>query len=298
MRIFTNVCKRFFLLIFISTFIISLMGCVKNNDNEGINVFSYNMKYESETGGGDPVYTWERRLPGIVDSFERYSADIVGTQELRKWQLDGLMSSLDSKYVAYGEPRYLEADEHCSIIYNSDRFTFIEGDTLWLSDTPEVVGSKSWDTALPRIVTYAMLLDDVTNKEFVVFNIHLDHRSESARRNGLNLVVELMLDFEDYPIILTGDFNMYDDSGDFESLNNQSDIFGNTFTPFQDQFDPNGKTSHGFNGGIEGKPIDYIYYSLSKFTVLETSIIYDKWEDRFFLSDHYPVYSILYFNEE
>lgn len=296
MKNFTNNCKRFILIMILSIASISLMGCSKTGD-EGLSVFSYNMKYESQTGGGDLVYTWERRLPGIVNSFKEYEADIVGTQELRKWQLDELMSSLDEKYVAYGEPRYLEDDEHSVIIYDSSRFTFVEGDTLWLSETPEVVGSKSWNTSLPRIVTYAKLLDTETDNEFVVFNTHLDHRSELARRNGLNFIVDLMLEYKEYPIILTGDFNMYSDSEDFVSLTNQSELFGNTFTPFQEQFDPNGLTSHGFNGGVEGKAIDYIYYSLSEFTVSQTSIVYDKWDDRFYLSDHYPVYSILYFKE-
>ncbi len=300
MRIYASYCKRLFLFILLGGLSIGLFGCDKEEDRDekAINVFSYNMKFESQAGGGDPIYTWERRLPGIVNSFNQYNADIVGTQELRQWQLDELMTSLDDKYVAYGESRYLEDDEHCSIIYNSDRFTFLEGDTLWLSETPEVVGSKSWDTSLPRIVTFIKFLDTVTETEFIVFNTHLDHRSELARKNGLNMIVNLMLEYVEYPIILTGDFNMYFDSENFEALKNQSDIFVNTFDVFPDEFDPNGLTSHGWLGGTEGKAIDFIFYSLSKFTVLNTDIIYDRWDDRFYLSDHYSVYSVLHFIED
>ena len=286
--------KRLTIVALLSVFTYSLIGCSKDED-EGIHVLTYNMKFESEAGGGDPVYTWERRLPGIVKSFEDYNADIVGSQELRKWQLDELMSDLSDKYAYVGEPRYLEDDEHSVIIYNQERFEYLEGDTIWLSETPEIVGSKSWDTSLPRIVTYGKFIDTLTDIELYVFNTHLDHRSELARKNGLALIVDLMLEFEDYPIILTGDFNMNLDSENFVALTERSDLYNDTFSPFEDQFDPNGLTSHGFMGGIEGKAIDFIFYTTSSFTLEKTIIVRDKWEDRFFLSDHYPVYSKLYF---
>ena len=41
-----------------------------------------------------------------------------------------------------------------------------------------------------------------------------------------------MLEVTDYPIILTGDFNMYYDSEDFAAIKEQDDIFSDTFTPF------------------------------------------------------------------
>lgn len=286
-----SLCKRFTFVLVVIGFTLFLTACKKANDEFTLNVLSYNMKFESKTGGGDPIYTWARRKPGIVQSFKDYKADIVGTQELEKWQLDELMEALGDKYTAVGEPRYLPNSEHSAIIYRSDKFEYIEGDTIWLSETPDVRGSKSWDSAHPRILTYGKFRDKAHDVEFYFFNTHLDHRSQLARKEGLKIIVDRMLMVKDYPIILTGDFNMYLDSEEMEAINNQKELFSDTFTPFAPEFDVDGLTSHGFQGGTVGKPIDFIFYSKNTLDVVKTKIIRDKWEDRFYLSDHYPVYS-------
>lgn len=269
-----------------------------NDANEvKINVMSYNMKFENLTGG-DPIYSWKNRLPGIVKSFSDYDADIVGTQELQKWQYDQLLNELGEKWAGVGEPRFTSNDERSAIIYRSDILEYVEGETIWLSETPNLRGSKSWDTAHPRILTYGKFKHLKTNLEFYFFNTHLDHKSALARKKGLELIVDYMMEVKDYPIILTGDFNMYIDSPDFEAIKNVDDIFSDTFSPFAPKFDKNGRTSHGFNGGIEGKPIDFIFYTKSKIVLLNTEIIRDKYQDRFYLSDHYPVYSQFKINIE
>lgn len=284
------ICKRLSIVL-MPLFLLGMLFACSNEVDDSLHVLSYNMKFESQAGGGDPVYTWEKRLPGIVRSFSDYKANIIGTQELEKWQLDELMDSLDNRYDYVGESRYLENDEHSAIIYDADRFEYLEGDTLWLSETPEQRGSKSWDSAHPRIVTFGKFLDTNTDTEFYVFNTHLDHRSAEAREQGLSMIVEMMVELQEYPIVLTGDFNMHLDSENFAPIHEYDEMFTDTFTPFEDEFDPDGLTSHGFMGGTEGEPIDFIFYSVDYFSLEETLIVRDKWEDRYYLSDHYPVYS-------
>jgi endonuclease/exonuclease/phosphatase family metal-dependent hydrolase len=45
---------------------------------------------------------------------------------------------------------------------------------FWLSETSDVV-SKGWDAAYNRICTYVRLLDKKANKQFGVFNTHLEN---------------------------------------------------------------------------------------------------------------------------
>lgn len=236
------------------------------------------------------VHAWQNRLPGIVHLLNTYDVHIVGTQELRKWQYDQLLTSLGPNWSGIGETRNTPQDENNAIIYRSDLFDYIEGNTLWLSDTPHVVGSKSWGNNLPRIVTYGLFRHKQTGYEFYFFNTHLDHQSDLAKEKGLEMIVNLMLTLTDYPIIFTGDFNMVPDVSGMNVIHQQSDYFMDTFTPFSDNFAIHGKTSHGFNGGSQGKPIDYIYYSVEHFQVLSTEIITETWGDTYY-SDHYPVYS-------
>lgn len=296
MNLFVKKWKRLLLMALFPILIISSYSCSSNSSDDKdkevkINVMSYNMKFENITGGGDPIYTWKNRLPGIVKSFSDYDVHFAGTQELQKWQYDQLLEKLGDNYQGVGEARFTASDEHSAIVYRSDLFEYVEGETIWLSETPNVRGSKSWNTAHPRILTYGKFKHKATNAEFYFFNTHLDHKSNLARQKGLELIVNYMLEVTDYPIILTGDFNMYYDSEDFAAIKEQDDIFSDTFTPFSSKFEPNGKTSHGYNGGIEGKPIDFIFYTKASMELLDTDIIRDRYEDRYYLSDHYPVYS-------
>jgi len=79
--------------------------------------------------------------------------------------------------------------EGCSIFYRTDRFEEIESGHFWLSETPEVK-SKDWGSAHYRICVYVCLKDRNTGKEFIVFNTHLDHKSEEARIKGIEVVLD------------------------------------------------------------------------------------------------------------
>jgi hypothetical protein len=60
---------------------------------------------------------------------------------------------------------------------------------FWLSETPDVKGSRGWDAALPRIVTWGRLRDRHTGAAFHVFNTHFDHQREEARRRSAELLL-------------------------------------------------------------------------------------------------------------
>ena len=78
--------------------------------------------------------------------------------------------------------------ESSPIFYRKDRFTVLDSGTFWLSETPEVIGGKSWDAAITRIA-----LGDsarlAVNQEFLHLNTHFDHRGEVARTNSAALIV-------------------------------------------------------------------------------------------------------------
>lgn len=258
-----------------------------------LSTMSFNMKFENITGGGDPIHTWANRKNGIAEALIKYDVAITGTQELQGWQYDELMEILGEKWSGVGLPRLTSDSERSSIIYRNDMIEYIEGETIWLSETPEVKGSKSWGTAHPRIMTYGKFLHKNSKTEFYYFNTHLDHVSALARSKGLELIVSYMDKYSDYPMMLTGDFNMYIESEDFAPLTSRKEDYENTFTPFLDKFGENLKTTHGFNGGTSGKAIDFIFYSVKNLEVISTDIIHDVYENRFYLSDHYPVHSVL-----
>ena len=68
-------------------------------------------------------------------------------------------------------------------------------------------GSKSWDTACPRICTWVRLTDKVTGRTFCFANTHTDHNSELARTEGMKLIMKRMREFAPggMPVVFTGD---------------------------------------------------------------------------------------------
>ena len=117
--------------------------------------------------------------------------------------------------VYWGMPRWVPGGPYTNgkasysvILYAKDRFTVDESrsGTFWLSDTPEVVGSKYADSKHVRCATYATLTDRNTGKTFVVVNTHL--QGAMAVEQITVLLKELKKIFvKDEPIIITGDMN-------------------------------------------------------------------------------------------
>lgn len=195
-----------------------------------IKVMSYNLKFASPTF--KPA--WSVRRDWQVDLINKYSPDIIGTQEGLKAQIDFLMDRL-TDYVAIGEGRKGgDDDEHMAIFFKRDRFRLREMGSFQLSETPEVLGSGP--AVNPRTVTWARLA--IINRpapgqaspyamdyrghwkntqEFYVFNTHFfTGRSgyTQAKLNSAKLILKRINAFnrfgewtKDRPVFLTGDFN-------------------------------------------------------------------------------------------
>lgn len=165
--------------------------------------------------------------------------------------------------------------------------------TFWLSETPDTL-SKGWDAAYRRICTYALFLDKQTQHKFRVFNLHLDHRGETARLESVKLMKQRIskLNSDKLPVILMGDFNASPESEPIRFISTfmkntrhlSSFIYGTTAT---------------FNGFRDGEPptqcIDYIFVSPGAFTVEKHAVLNDRKEGRY-PSDHFPVFVKLRFN--
>ncbi len=96
-------------------------------------------------------------------------------------------------------PEYLpltahrQVDETCqypTIFYRAGRFTVEESGEFWLSETPEVHRSRSWDSAFPRMVTYGLFREAGRTESFYFINTHLDNISPEARLQGARMIRE------------------------------------------------------------------------------------------------------------
>ena len=173
-----------------------------------INVASYNIrqynKQDSINGNG-----WQVRCPILAQLIRFHEFDVFGTQEGFKHQLEDLKAALPGyDYTGVGREDGADAGEHSAIFYRTDLFTLVDHGDFWLSETLEKP-SIGWDAMLPRICSWARLRHNPTGKEFLFFNLHMDHIGKQARVESALLVQQKMNEFgSELPTFLTGDFNV------------------------------------------------------------------------------------------
>ena len=172
-----------------------------------VRVMTYNIRCE----GGDrksPENNWGARRNDLVDLVRRENPDVAGFQEVEPGQLKWLAGRF-ADYTFVGVGRNADGGGEVSpVAFRTSRFEAVTNGTFWLSEKPDVPGSRGWDAALPRICTYAVLKDKATGKTFAFANTHTDHKGAAAREKGMLLVIDRMKEFGDgSPIVFTGDHN-------------------------------------------------------------------------------------------
>ncbi|MCH5720019.1 endonuclease/exonuclease/phosphatase family protein [Niabella hibiscisoli] len=174
------------------------------------------------------------------------------------------------------------------ILFNKERYELLTGGTYWLSETPLVAGSKSWDTARARHANWVRLKEHKTGKELRVINLHLDHISEEAKLQQAKMVVA---ESEQYPAdftqILTGDFNSRFDSRVFNAV--RAAGWKESYETLHGQNEA-GHTGHEFEGTAYTKAaskgrIDYIWYR-GNIKPVQSKIVKDAVKGKF-PSDHF-----------
>ena len=171
-------------------------------------VGSYNIRLQPGDKGTDNA--WDERKADMVELIRRLDLDAFGLQEVCPGQADYLTNCLP-QYVMVGVHREdgRRKGEASPVFYRKDRFEALKCGTFWLSETPDVPGSKSWGTACTRVCSWMWLKDRSTGQTFCFANTHTDHVSALARREGMLLIIRRMREFAPpgTPVIFTGDHN-------------------------------------------------------------------------------------------
>ncbi|HNR29820.1 MAG TPA: endonuclease/exonuclease/phosphatase family protein, partial [Candidatus Hydrogenedentes bacterium] len=182
-------------------------------------------------------------------------------------------------------------NQEMAVLYKKDVLSPLETGNFWLSETPDQIASKSWDSSLPRITTWALFHHRPTSRQFHFFNTHFDHRGATAREQSAALIAQRIRGLrESAPVIVAGDFNTAaESSAPWKTL-----IESGLRDAWQTAANPAGPTGtfHGFRGAAsEGDArIDWILYRGS-FEVLSCETVTHNAEGRY-PSDHYPVIAV------
>lgn len=254
------------------------------SDPPTLRVMTFNIRYNTPS---DSANAWPFRKDMVAGMVRFHDVDVVGMQEALKGQIDDLEQQLPGyAWIGVGRADGREAGEYCPIFYRTERLELLEHGTFWLSETPDVPGSKSWDAAIERIVTWAVFRDVELEAEIFVLNTHFDHIGAEARRRSAQLIADRLSELAGgRPIVVMGDFNTTEDSAPYDILT--SGALRDTMTVSElPHYGPSG-TWHDFGRIPLESRIDYVFVS-DAFRVLRHANMSETWNGRF-PSDHLPV---------
>lgn len=213
---------------------------------------------------------WSARRDICLKIIKSKKPDIISLQEVLKVQADDFRKYFSS-YQLFGFEGP-EMDPHPTgyygiaknpILFSKDRYELLTGGTYWLSETPLVAGSKSWDTARARHANWIRIRDKKSGRDMRVVNLHLDHVSGEAKVKQARMVVEESAQYQpDFVQVLTGDFNTRFNSNVFESV--RAGGWNESYETIHGEVEA-GHTGHEFQGVNYDKAsskgrIDYIWY--------------------------------------
>jgi len=265
---------------------INLPTIEKLNNHEHLRIVSSNIRCTHPLDTGNK--NWLFRKTYYYKTLNEINADIMCMQEVSKYHLPFLEHILkDYDFVlTYRDKNY--RSESCPIFYRKDMFNLIDKGTFWLTSTPNVI-SKDWGAKCYRICSYVILKTIKDNKELVVFNAHLDHISEQARINSINLIKEKIHEFgfDNKTSILLGDMN---DTPESKTIKTLFEVFDDSAKLALNSTEEliNQHTFHGYMNKDEYERIDYI--AVSKNIKVYNYDVFTKFFDNHYPSDHYPIY--------
>lgn len=271
--------------------LLTAIASAREDRHTPIKIMSFNIRYGLAKDGEN---SWPQRQALVLETIQTSSPDLLGLQEALDFQVEFLKGMLPD-YGFYGVARDdgKEKGEFAPVMYKKSRFEAIDTGHFWLSETPDIIGSKHWDAALPRIATWIHLRDKGSgNSELIFGNTHFDHKGQEARYQSARLIRERINAIKSpVGLIITGDFNTHEKLEPYAVLVNATGVEG---TPLVDTYRviyPIQGSSEGtfgaFTGKKDGNRIDWILHS-EIFTTLSASINYFQEAGRY-PSDHFPV---------
>lgn len=256
---------------------------------DALTVMTFNIRLHTAS---DSLNAWPYRKDKVASQILFHKVELLGVQEALHDQMLDLQQRLPNfKYTGGGRDDGKTKGEYSAIFYDTTRLQLLAADMFWLSQTPTVPGSKGWDAAITRIVTWAKFKDRKTKKIFFAFNTHYDHMGKIARRESSTLLLQKVKEIAGTtPSVITGDFNAVPTDEPIQVLMDKTNPLVLTDskeiskTP---HYGPTG-TFNAFKSKEErDQPIDYIFLK-GKWKVRSHASISQTWGGRF-ASDHFAV---------
>ena len=258
-----------------------------------LSVATFNIRLDVAS---DSPNHWKNRKEKVVSQVLFHQWDVLGVQEALPNQVADLKALLPAYgFTGVGREDGDNKGEFSGIFYKKDKLELLASETFWLSLTPTVPGSKSWDAAITRIVTWAKFKHKKSGKIFYHFNTHFDHIGQEARRQSAHMLLQKVNSIAgNTAAIITGDFNAQPKDEPIRIIVDETNPLHLTDAKVLSKnghYGPVG-TFNGFGPKEKDEaPIDYIFMK-GKWQVLQHATISQAWGGRF-ASDHFAVMAVV-----
>jgi endonuclease/exonuclease/phosphatase family metal-dependent hydrolase len=259
--------------------------CADKASPDALTVMTYNLRFASS----HPPNAWPLRRPLIREAIRQIAPDVFGTQEGIYPQLKDMAADLpEYEWIGLGRNGGRKG-EFMAVFYLKTRFELLSCDHFWLSDTPQVIGSRTWGNRNRRMVTMVKFLDRQTRLEFFFWNTHFDHRVQTAREKSAILIRERVTALNTHlPLILTGDFNAAAGVNPIYETLTSDGFFSDAWTTAAERCGEGLNSFNGFKPIVrKGVRIDWILTRGN--VVVDSTEIVTFSRDGNFPSDHFPV---------
>ena len=246
-----------------------------------IKVMTFNLRIPSDVDGESH---FEFRKDKIIEIIKAEAPDIIGFQEAADVSFDLLKERLTDYYIlGHGRDKRYHG-EGIPIAFRKDAFSLCGFRQEWLSLEPRKPASYlkgSDQSKCPRVYSCAELIHRDGEVPFAFYNIHSDHRGETAK------VIESAILMRDimatpYKFVLTGDFNARQPAPSIDVILATADNLGTVDATANIR-----GSFHGFSKAEAGPgKIDYIFTNLPT-NPEESYAVID--EDRPYYSDHHAL---------
>lgn len=261
---------------------------------QDISVMSFNIRLNTAS---DSLNAWPYRKEKLSSQVLYHAPQVLGVQEALPDQMNDLRASLKQyKSIGGGRDNGTDKGEASAIFYDTTQLSALQSGMLWLSETPTVAGSKGWDAAFPRVITWAKLKHKKSGKQFVAFNTHFDHMGKIARRESAHMVLKTVKEIAGkLPAFFTGDFNATPDDEPIQVImdkNNPLHLIDAKAVSVKPHYGPTGTFNAFKSKETSNQPIDYIFIK-GNWQVKNHATISQTWEGRF-ASDHFAILALLH----
>ena len=143
-----------------------------------LTLLTCNIRFDNPADGAN---SWPHRRLFLRDILLSHSPDIIATQEGRFHQLQDLESLLPDYELVDDHRAWIGERMYPTFFVKKNRFEKMRSEDIWLSETPGVAGSRSFESAFPRLMTWMKIQPVNSQNDLWLVNTHLDHIKDETR---------------------------------------------------------------------------------------------------------------------